>query len=269
MKYFSGNTFFGDSDHFEHRAKYGTANSTSSEKGTDNKKNNTPEYNHKYYEEHKDKWAKETKYDPNGDDEDFKKVYGDDLKNPKLNMDTHIKGTDFYTTTNKDGQVVLINGNKKWTLPKGVKLTDEMKQALAGIDSKQGKQGEEFLGKMAKFLDEMSKKQPGEKTKENKKSSSKKSSKKSSENKEEKQSSSSSKSSSKKTISQSREEYMSTEKKAAEQKKDNAKKAANAAQTKGQAKTEYYKKQKKKTTTNSSQFKHSNDLGSVFVRDLF
>lgn len=277
MKYYSGNTFFGDSDHFEHRAKYGTANSTSSEKGTDNKKNNTPEYNRKYYEQHKDKWAKEGKYDPNGDDEDFKKVYGDDLKNPKLNMDTHIKGTDFYTTTNKDGQVVLINGDKKWTLPKGVKLTDEMKQALAGIDSHGGKQGDEFLGKMAKFLEDAGKKQPEKKTKQTKEKSSKKSS-----EKEEKSETPKENKSDRKLRSIKETYYERTGKndkaETSEPKKEDTtekteNKTVDAAQKKGQSQTEYYKKKQKnkgKITKQNSQFvKHSDDLGSVFLRDLF
>ena len=38
-------------------AKYGTVGSTSSEKGTDNKKNNTSQYNHDYYMKNKDKWS--------------------------------------------------------------------------------------------------------------------------------------------------------------------------------------------------------------------
>ena len=38
-------------------AKYGTVGSTSSEKGTDKKKNNTSQYNHEYYMRNKEKWA--------------------------------------------------------------------------------------------------------------------------------------------------------------------------------------------------------------------
>lgn len=241
-KYFGNNKgwFFGDSFSLEHRAKYGTANSTSSEKGSDNKKNNTSEYNHKYYETHKNKWAREGKYDPNGDDDDFKKVYGDDLKNPKLNMDTHIKGTDFYTTTNKDGQVVLINGNKKWTLPKGVKLTDEMKQALAGIDSKQGKQGEEFLGKMAKFLDDAAKKQPGQ----GHGSSGKKSS-------EAKEATTDKKSSgSVRSFDEVKSDYN-------KEKNAQAKAAVNAAQKRGKKRTEQEKKKKYTVSKQNKQYSKS------------
>lgn len=238
--------------HLAHRAKYGTANSTSSEKGTDNKKNNTSEYNHKYYEKNKNKWARESKYDPNGDDDDFKKVYGDDLKNPKLNMDTHIKGTDFYQTTNKNGQVVLINGDKKWTLPKGVKLTDELKQALSSIDSHQGKHDNEFLGKMAKFLDEAAKKQPGQGH-----SSSKKSSEKTEENKKS--------SGTTRSFDEVKKEYN-------EEKNKKAKDSASAAQEKGKKRTEEEKKKKKNTSLNNkpkiTAVKHS-DIGSILVRDIF
>lgn len=230
-------TFFSDEMHFEHsankkHAEYGTANSVSSEKGTDNKKNNTSEYNHEYYEKNKEKWEKNSKkrnfeklghYDPNEDDEDFKKVYGDDLKNPKLNMDTHIKGTDFYQVTNKEGQVVLINGNKKWTLPKGVKLTDGMKQALAGIDSNGGKQTGDFQTKMEKFLDDAKKEH-----------NSTKKTKKSSEETTTKETSSKESSGKVRSISEAYEDLKKDEE---EEKKKN--------------------------------IKHSDDLGSVFVRDLY
>lgn len=57
MGYFSKNYFVDDGESLEHRAKYGTADSVSDEKGTDNKKNNTSEYNHAYYMRNKEKWA--------------------------------------------------------------------------------------------------------------------------------------------------------------------------------------------------------------------
>ena len=58
MSYFNKNYFVDDSGKsLAHRAKYGTANSTSSEKGTDNKKNNTSQYNHDYYMKNKEKWT--------------------------------------------------------------------------------------------------------------------------------------------------------------------------------------------------------------------
>ena len=52
--------FFSDEESLEHRAKYGTADSVTNEKGTDNKKNNSSEYNHDYYMKNKDKWKKDS-----------------------------------------------------------------------------------------------------------------------------------------------------------------------------------------------------------------
>lgn len=75
-KYFGNNKgwFFGDSFSLEHRAKYGTANSTSSEKGSDNKKNNTSEYNHQYYVKNKNKWQDNKEaHDENSKDSDTSK----------------------------------------------------------------------------------------------------------------------------------------------------------------------------------------------------
>lgn len=57
MGYFSKNYFIDDGESLEHRAAYGTANSVSDKKGTDNKNNNTSEYNHDYYMKNKEKWA--------------------------------------------------------------------------------------------------------------------------------------------------------------------------------------------------------------------
>lgn len=57
MGYFSKNYFIDDGESLEHRLAYGTANSVSDKKGTDNKKNNTSEYNHAYYMKNKKKWA--------------------------------------------------------------------------------------------------------------------------------------------------------------------------------------------------------------------
>lgn len=254
-KGYYGHTFFDENvPFFEHRAKYGTAGSTVSEKGTDNKKNNSSEYNREYYEKHKDKWqkgsedydknkdkwAKEGQYDPNGDDEDFKKVYGDDLKNPKLNMDTHIKGTDFYQVTNKEGQVVLINGDKKWTLPKGVKVDASMIQKLSAIDSHGGKQTDGFKMAMNDFLEDARKK-----TKSS--DSSKKSS------GDSKPKSNEKKTSSKKTFDEAKADYY-------EKKNEKTQSADEAANKKGKKQTEYYKK---KTV------KHYDDIGSILISDLY
>lgn len=71
-KGYYGHTFFDeDIPFFEHRAKNGTANSTSSEKGTDNKKNNTSQYNHEYYMRNKEKWTDNKEvHDENSKDSD-------------------------------------------------------------------------------------------------------------------------------------------------------------------------------------------------------
>lgn len=235
-KGYYGHTFFDENvPFFEHRAKYGTAGSTTSEKGTDNKKNNSSKYNREYYEKNKDKWekgsedydknrnkwAEEGQYDPEGDDEDFKKVYGDDLKNPKLNMDTHIKGTDFYQVTNKEGQVVLINGDKKWTLPKGVTVDDSMIQKLAAIDSHGGKQSDGFKMAMNDFLEDARKN------------------------------------------SKSSKPSKSASKKASEEPKTESESSSESS-GKNRSIQEAYEDEKKRQSA-----KHSDDLGSIFVRDLY
>lgn len=235
-KGYYGHTFFDENvPFFEHRAKYGTAGSTTSEKGTDNKKNNSSKYNREYYEKNKDKWkkgsedydrnrnkwAEEGQYDPEGDDEDFKKVYGDDLKNPKLNMDTHIKGTDFYQVTNKEGQVVLINGDKKWTLPKGVTVDDSMIQKLAAIDSHGGKQSDGFKMAMNDFLEDARKN------------------------------------------SKSSKPSKSASKKASEEPKTESEESSESS-GKNRSIQEAYEDEKKRQSA-----KHSDDLGSIFVRDLY
>jgi hypothetical protein len=52
--------FFSEEESLEHRAKYGTADSVTNEKGTDGKKNNSSEYNHDYYVKNKEKWKKDS-----------------------------------------------------------------------------------------------------------------------------------------------------------------------------------------------------------------
>lgn len=52
--------FFSDEESLEHRAKYGTADSVTNEKGTDGKKNNSSEYNHDYYVKNKEKWKNDS-----------------------------------------------------------------------------------------------------------------------------------------------------------------------------------------------------------------
>ena len=107
------------SDHLEHRAKYGTANSTSSEKGTDNKKNNTSQYNHEYYMKNKEKWA-DNKKEWSKDDKDFDESnYSDE---------NWLKDTDFYVKKKEDGSFVVLLEDTKWTVPAGTNIEDIKKK---------------------------------------------------------------------------------------------------------------------------------------------
>lgn len=148
MKRF-GPTFFSNEPHFEHRAKNGTANSTSKEKGTDGKYNNTSEYNHKYYERNKSRWQKNA--DKNGkrtslsDDDDL--FYGPDGK-PKfghVDIDENdwdakregkkIEGTNLKIVTSSDGGVVVVGNGIKFRFPPGTKISSAMEKKLANIEN--------------------------------------------------------------------------------------------------------------------------------------
>lgn len=119
MKYFTGNGFYGKS--LEHSAKRGTANSTSKDKGTDGKNNNTSEYNHEYYMKNKEKWADQK--DWSKDDKDF-----DEKNYDQKNL---IANTDLYSFKNADGKTVILFEDRKWTLPDGELTADQKKQLQA------------------------------------------------------------------------------------------------------------------------------------------
>ena len=114
-------------------------NSTSSEKGTDGKKNNTSEYNHQYYMKNKEKWrdnkssvsTKIQYYDKN--DPDF------DDKN--YNEKDRVEGTDFFCVQKPDGSFVVLEEDMKWTLPPGTN-----KQAV--IDAIKDFQKDLYSGKI-------------------------------------------------------------------------------------------------------------------------
>jgi hypothetical protein len=74
------------------RAKYGTVNSTTSQKGTDGKKNNSSKYNHEYYLANKEKWKE-------GDS---------DFDESNFNENNLIPGTDLYSFQRKDGSRVVL-----------------------------------------------------------------------------------------------------------------------------------------------------------------
>lgn len=71
MRYFSKSLYHSAN---KKHAEYGTADSISSEKGTDNKKNNTSEYNHEYYMRNKKKWDDSSK-DSDGKSSDSEKEF--------------------------------------------------------------------------------------------------------------------------------------------------------------------------------------------------
>ena len=106
-------------------------NSTSSEKGTDGKKNNTSEYNHQYYMKNKDKWrdnkssvnSKYSEYDEN--DKDF------DESN--YNEKNRLGDTDFFGFQKPDGSWVILEEDMKWTLPAGLNK-NELIKALEDFD---------------------------------------------------------------------------------------------------------------------------------------
>lgn len=133
MKYFNRQYFTDDQgESLEHRAKYGTANSVSEEKGTDNKKNNTSEYNHEYYMKHKEKWAQKSSYSEG--DKDFDEKNYDDEKNL-------IPNTDLYSFKNADGKTVILFEDAKWVLPDGAELTPDMKEKLQKLFASEGGPG--------------------------------------------------------------------------------------------------------------------------------
>lgn len=194
MKRF-GPIFFSNEPYFEHRAKNGTANSTSKEKGTDGKYNNTSEYNHKYYERNKSRWQKNA--DKNGkrtslsDDDDL--FYGPDGK-PKfghVDIDENdwdakregkkIEGTNLKIVTSSDGGVVVVGNGIKFRFPPGTKISSAMEKKLANIenankaDKDAGKNKAQYIANMLNAVTGYYDKEKAYE-KKNKKSSKKKSS---------------------------------------------------------------------------------------------
>lgn len=104
-------------------------NSTSNEKGTDGKKNNTSEYNHQYYLKNKEKWQDSNinakgKYYTEGD-KDF--LDGDD---PRLKS---IGDSDFAYYQKPDGSIVVQEEDLKWVLPPGTSI-EKLKAAIDNFD---------------------------------------------------------------------------------------------------------------------------------------
>lgn len=255
-------------------AEYGTKNSTSSEKGKDGKKNNTSEYNHEYYEENKDKWKdnKSSKsnaksdndnlyYDKDGkarfghkdydeNDEDFKRTDGD-----------VIPGTDLRTFTNKNGSTIIMGKGIKFSFPPGTKITADMAKKIAAVEKSDKSNKEQYIAKMLNSVTGFADKQGlfGKSGKKGSGSGSKKSG---------KGSTSSSKSSSNET-SEWDQKMGKYNGKGGEAAKKTSQQLKDEAQARGISQTNRGKNQKKKKTKQNSQFMHANDLGSIFIKDLY
>lgn len=96
-------------------------NSTTNEKGTDGKKNNSSAYNHDYYMKNKEKWGVKTEI---GTQKDW-----DELD--KLPEENRIGDSDFFGKKNEDGTWTIYEEDMVWRLPKGVELDADMRKALS------------------------------------------------------------------------------------------------------------------------------------------
>ena len=258
-------------------AKYGTVGSTSSEKGSDNKKNNTSEYNHKYYEENTEKWKDNKKskknssksndddrfYDKDGNARFGHKDYDENDEDFKRTDGEKIEGTDLRTFTNKNGSTIIMGKGIKFSFPPGTKITSAMAKQIARIEAGDKSNKESYVAKMLNAVTGFADKQGlNTDTAGKKKSSSKKS-----ESKEKKDGN--------RSFAEAKKEYYSKAKKSSEVKKEDVSKEKSSselkseAQSKGKSQTNRYKKQKKKTTKQNAQFMHSDDIGSVLIKDLF
>ena len=256
-------------------AKYGTANSVSSEKGTDNKKNNTSEYNHEYYEGNKDKWKdnksssskKSTKsndddrfYDKDGKARFGHKDYDENDPDFKRTDGEKIAGTELRTFTNSNGSTIIMGKGIKFSFPPGTKITSAMAKKLAEIEGGDKSNKEAYVAKMLNAVTGFADKQ-GLNTDVKKKSS-----KKSGDSEAKKEESK--KSDSKDPRDWDKVRSDSAEKRAENKSKSSTKKPLTYDVEKWKKKTSaaskehsYYKKKK-------SSVSHSDDLGSVFVKDI-
>lgn len=218
--------------------KYGTVGSTSSEKGSDNKKNNTSKYNHSYYESNKDKWADNDSskkssskkknanksddddlfYDKDGNARFGHKDYDENDEDFKRTDGEKIEGTELRTFTNKNGSTIIVGNGIKFSFPPGTKITKEMAKRIASVEGGDKKDKERYVAKMLNAVTGFADKQ-------------------------------------KLDIGNKKSSKKSSPKKTEEAKKDNE------LRTYEQAREDYNKKKKN--------LSHSDDLGSVLVRDLY
>lgn len=108
----------------EHKDK--GMNSTSNEKGTDGKNNNTSEYNHQYYMKNKEKWS--SKY------AEFEK--GDkDFDDKNFAEENRLGDTDFFAVKRPDGSWLILEEDMKWEMPAGFSKEDLLK-AISEVSKK-------------------------------------------------------------------------------------------------------------------------------------
>lgn len=135
-----GNSLF----HSEKRDLNGT--SISKEKGTDNKYNNTSEYNHDYYMRNKDKWGVKTAYYTKEDS---------DFDNANYDEKNRIGNSDFFVAQDKDGNYYILEEDMKWKIPNGAKPSQEMLNQLAnfkGIDGVTIKNGDDWEKEVERII---------------------------------------------------------------------------------------------------------------------
>ena len=121
-------------------------NSTTSEKGTDNKRNNSSAYNHEYYMKNKEKWQDNNK---SGDAKFAEYQKGDsDFDDANYSEKNRLGDTDFFGFQKPDGSWVILEEDMKWTLPAGMDRAAMIK-ALEAFDKEvetRRQNGENFAG---------------------------------------------------------------------------------------------------------------------------
>lgn len=123
--------FYTDASLFHADKRDKGMNSTTSEKGTDNKRNNSSAYNHEYYMKNKEKWQDNKK---SGDAKFAEYTKGDsDFDDANYSEKNRLGDTDFFGFQKPDGSWVILEEDMKWTLPAGMDRA-EMIKALEAFD---------------------------------------------------------------------------------------------------------------------------------------
>lgn len=146
VMYFGTNN---ETNYFTHADKKdGSMHSTTSDKGTDGKPNNSSAYNHEYYMKNKEKWG--VKYSEQTDgDKDF-----DDAN---FTDENRLGNTDFYGIKGADGSWTIIEENMKWKLPAGVSRDDIIKAvgAVSAQDKASRMSAKDFERAVSSALENM------------------------------------------------------------------------------------------------------------------